>query len=212
MRLKVSSAKWRPFCLGLNVLIRMDWAMHKWHNSMDNALELHLFCTKFLTWMFDIAYWTMMNIGLSPPPPTTPTYHPHPLNDHPHDPKSSSWWSAVPPKLTNITTVIFSELIDNIATKNTETWYQQHIPLAAPTWLSILLSASLLSPWFDPSIISKVTDNKHQDGHTANKTRLTIWLVSGYKLFWDEIRYDDLTHWGWVMHICIGNICHHWFR
>ena len=31
MRLKVSSAKWRPFCLGLNVLTH--WAQHKWSPS-----------------------------------------------------------------------------------------------------------------------------------------------------------------------------------
>ena len=39
MRLKMSSAKWRPFCLGLNVL------MQEKHNSIANTPELSLSCT-----------------------------------------------------------------------------------------------------------------------------------------------------------------------
>ena len=38
MRLKVSSAKWRPFCLGLNVLIPYckAWQLQRWINTLTH--------------------------------------------------------------------------------------------------------------------------------------------------------------------------------
>ena len=60
MHLKISSGKWQPFCLCLNVLIYIEFWSHSmpstrtWyinglvqerHNSIANALELRLSCT-----------------------------------------------------------------------------------------------------------------------------------------------------------------------
>ena len=56
MHLKISSAKWRPCCLGLNVLrnltenIQYNGLVQKWCNSIANTLQLSLFCIKLSTW------------------------------------------------------------------------------------------------------------------------------------------------------------------
>ena len=44
MRLKVSSAKWRPFCLGLNVF-KMVWDLNI-TNNISLKVELHVDCNK----------------------------------------------------------------------------------------------------------------------------------------------------------------------
>ena len=40
MRLKVSSAKWRPFCLGLNVLKQHNFAVKSWYGNAFRATLL----------------------------------------------------------------------------------------------------------------------------------------------------------------------------
>ena len=56
MRLKVSSAKWRPFCLGLNVLTQwslntMGKTFHRWHFKM-NFLKGNFSISIPISWKF----------------------------------------------------------------------------------------------------------------------------------------------------------------
>ena len=50
IHLKMSSAKWHPFCLGLNVL------MQERHKSRALAMELHLSCTNPLIWFTNLSF------------------------------------------------------------------------------------------------------------------------------------------------------------
>ena len=77
MHLNMSSAKWRPFCLGLNVLRETsDWV--RWHsisdlkantshivNNSDTALCYNLHCCKSLlinlTWKVNLTQWNGSN-------------------------------------------------------------------------------------------------------------------------------------------------------
>ena len=53
MRLKVSSAKWRPFCLGLNVLKLVGWCTMPCSRSLLKIMQLAKFCTSHGTpWNF----------------------------------------------------------------------------------------------------------------------------------------------------------------
>ena len=52
MRLKVSSVKWRPCCLGLNVLTKVDTIV-VWINQVFSKLKLldfHYYAREEITW------------------------------------------------------------------------------------------------------------------------------------------------------------------
>ena len=64
MRLKVASAKWRPFCLGLNVL--MMWQLWECH-LLPNSVPCYISCRHwFPTWnILNTAVWDQVKWDIS---------------------------------------------------------------------------------------------------------------------------------------------------
>ena len=66
MHLIMASGKWRPFCLGLNVL-KCEWQEHidglfqERCNSSVSAMELHLPCTNLLMWAPHVLWQIPLN-------------------------------------------------------------------------------------------------------------------------------------------------------
>ena len=64
MHLKMSSAKWHPFCLGLNVLMNRLWNEIQWHRSIEwiqglrcNKWKFNPCCAEFMSWEITYLYF-----------------------------------------------------------------------------------------------------------------------------------------------------------